>query len=62
MKHVKVDRSPLPAIDFNGSLIHGDLIRANIFNTCFGSVFTDEDISNLEDLQCSSTECYSFCI
>ena len=53
---VKVYRFPLPAIDFNGSLIHDDLMKANIFNSCFGLVFTDEDISNLETLRCSSTE------
>ena len=56
MNRVKVYRSPLPAIDFNSSLIHDDLMKANIFNSYFGSVFTDEDVSNLEDLRCSSTE------
>ena len=47
-------RSPLPVINANGSLIHDDLMKANIFNAYFSSVFTDEDPSNLEDLRCSS--------
>ena len=50
VNHVKVYRSPLPAIDFNESLIHDDLMKANICNSYFGSVFTDEDVSNLETL------------
>ena len=44
--------SPLPAINVDGSLIHDDLVKANTF---ISSVFTDEDISNLQELQCSST-------
>ena len=55
VNRAKLYRSPLPTINFNGSLIHDDLIKANIFNTYFSSVFTDEDVSNLDDLQCSST-------
>ena len=42
MNRIKVHRSPLPAIDFNGSLIHDDLMKANVFSSYFGSVFTDE--------------------
>ena len=48
-------RSPLPAINADGSLVHDDLMKANIFNAYFGSVFTDGDISNLVDLRRSST-------
>ena len=46
VNRAKVYPSPLPAVDFNGSLIHDDLMKANIFNSYFGSVFTDEDVSN----------------
>ena len=56
MNHAKVYRSPLPAINVNGTLVHNDLVKANIFNSYFGSVFTDEDVSNLEGLRCSSIE------
>ena len=34
----KVYQSPLLAVNFNGSLIDDDLMKANIFNTYFGSV------------------------
>ena len=56
MNCARAYQSPLPTINANGYLIHDDLMKANIFNTYFGSIFTDEDFSNLEDLRCSSIE------
>ena len=48
-------RSFLPAINIDGNLIHDDLVKANTFNNYFSLVFTDEDISILQELRCSST-------
>ena len=56
VNRARASRSPLPAINVNDTLVHDDLMKANIFNTYFGSVFTNEDVSNLEDLRSSSTE------
>ena len=36
-------------------MIHNDVVKANAFNDYFSSVFNDEDISNLQELQRSST-------
>ena len=55
VNHSRACRYPLPAINVDGSLIHDDLVKANTFSKYFSSVFTDEDISNLQELQCSST-------
>lgn len=55
VNHSRACQSPLPAINVDGSLIHDDLVKANTLNKYFSSVFTDENISNLQELRCSST-------
>jgi len=49
---VKGCRTPIPSLVCNGNVVTSDSIKATLFNDYFVSVFTQEDVSNLEELQC----------
>lgn len=48
---MKVKEGVGPIGDANGDLIHDDDLTAHIFNYYFASVFTEEDLENMPNMQ-----------
>jgi len=54
---VKRCHIPIPSLVCNGNIVTSDSIKATLFNDYFVSIFTQEDVSNLEELHCQLPNC-----